>query len=52
MMPSPLPRTYLVAGTQEPFFLDNAARGADALRDTGALLGPSMISAHRGGWCR
>ncbi len=36
IMPSPLPRTYLVAGTQEPFFLDNATRWADALRDTGA----------------
>jgi enterochelin esterase-like enzyme len=35
-MPSPLPRTYLVAGTQEPFFLDNATRWADALRDAGA----------------
>ncbi len=31
-MPSPLPRTYLVAGTQEPFFLENARRWADALR--------------------
>ena len=36
VMPSPLPRTYLVAGTQEPFFLDNAARWAIALRDGGA----------------
>ena len=35
-MPSPLPRTYLVAGTQEPFFLENATRWADALRDAGA----------------
>ena len=25
-MPFPLPRTYLVAGTQEPFLLDNAKR--------------------------
>ena len=25
-MPSALPRTYLVAGTQEPWFLENAAR--------------------------
>jgi enterochelin esterase-like enzyme len=33
MMPSSLPRTYLVAGTQEPFFLENAARWAAALRD-------------------
>lgn len=31
-MPSRLPRTYLVAGTREPFFLDNAARWAAALR--------------------
>ena len=36
VMPSPLPRTYLVAGTQEPFFLENATRWADALRDAGA----------------
>ena len=35
-MPSALPRTYLVAGTQEPFFLENAARWATALRDAGA----------------
>lgn len=35
-MPTSLPRTYLVAGTQEPFFLDNATRWADALRDAGA----------------
>jgi enterochelin esterase-like enzyme len=33
VMPSSLPRTYLVAGTQEPFFLENAIRWADALRD-------------------
>ena len=36
VMPSPIPRTYLVAGTQEPFFLRNAARWAGALRDAGA----------------
>jgi len=36
VMPSPLPRTYLVAGTQEPFFLENANRWAVALRDAGA----------------
>jgi len=29
VMPSPLPRTYLVAGTQEPFFLGNARRWAE-----------------------
>ncbi len=36
VMPSRLPRTYLVAGTLEPFFLDNAARWAAALRDATA----------------
>lgn len=32
---SPLPRTYLVAGTLEPFFLANAVRWADALGEAG-----------------
>jgi enterochelin esterase-like enzyme len=36
VMPGPLPRAYLVAGTEEPFFLDNARRWATALRDAGA----------------
>lgn len=36
VIPSSLPRTYLVAGTLEPFFLDNAARWAAALRGAGA----------------
>ena len=36
VMPSPIPRTYLVAGTEEPFFLENATRWAVALRDVGA----------------
>ncbi len=36
VLPTPLPRTYLVAGTLEPFFLENAARWAAALRDAGA----------------
>jgi enterochelin esterase-like enzyme len=35
-MPDPIPRAYLVAGTQEPFFYENATRWADALRDAGA----------------
>jgi enterochelin esterase-like enzyme len=35
-MPASLPRAYLVAGTLEPFFLDNATRWAAALRDGGA----------------
>ena len=36
VMPSPLPRVYLVAGTREPFFLENATRWAVALRDADA----------------
>ncbi len=32
VLPTPLPRTYLVGGTQEPWFLENATRWADALR--------------------
>jgi hypothetical protein len=30
-----MPRTYLVAGTMEPFFLKNATRWANALREAG-----------------
>ena len=40
-----LPRAYLVAGTQEPFFLENAARWADALRGAGA----DVVMAEREG---
>lgn len=36
VMPSSLPRVYLVAGTLEPFFRENATRWADALRAAGA----------------
>jgi enterochelin esterase-like enzyme len=36
ILPRRLSRTYLVAGTKEPFFLENAARWAAALRDAGA----------------
>ena len=36
VMPRPLPRAYLVAGTQEPFFLQNATRWVTSLRDAGA----------------
>ena len=36
VMPSSMPRTYLVAGTLEPFFHENAARWAAALRGAGA----------------
>jgi enterochelin esterase-like enzyme len=46
VLPGPLPRTYLVAGTQEPFFLQNATRWADALRDAGADV---MMTERTGG---
>lgn len=36
VMPGPLPRVYLVAGIQEPFFLGNATKWAEALRNAGA----------------
>lgn len=44
-LPDQLPRAYLVAGRQEPFFLDNAKRWADALRDAGA----EVVLAERDG---
>ncbi len=34
-LPGRLPRTYLVAGTAEPFFLENAVRWATALHAAG-----------------
>ncbi len=47
VMPSPLPRTYLVAGTLEPFFLDNAKRWAVALRDAGAdVVMSERVASH------
>jgi len=45
VMPSSIPRTYLVAGTREPFFLKNAVRWADALRAAGADV---VMSERRG----
>jgi enterochelin esterase-like enzyme len=36
VLPTPLPRAYLVGGKQEPWFLENAARWAEALRGAGA----------------
>jgi enterochelin esterase-like enzyme len=36
VLPRSLPRAYLVAGTLEPFFLENAMRWAAALRGAGA----------------
>lgn len=48
-MPSPLPRTYLVAGTQEPFFLLNATRWGNALRDAGADVVMNERTGSHGG---
>jgi pimeloyl-ACP methyl ester carboxylesterase len=47
-MPSSIPRTYLVAGTLEPFFLNNALRWAVALRDAGAEVVMSERLASHG----
>ena len=49
MMPAPLPRTYLVAGTLEPFFLENAARWAAALRRAGADVVMTERAGSHGG---
>jgi len=47
VMPSQLPRMYLVAGTQEPFFRDNATRWADALATAGAdVVMMERVGAH------
>ncbi|HLZ60401.1 MAG TPA: alpha/beta hydrolase-fold protein, partial [Ktedonosporobacter sp.] len=49
VMPPRIPRTYLVAGTQEPFFLENATRWADALRDAGAdVVMKERVGSHGG----
>jgi enterochelin esterase-like enzyme len=45
VMPSPLPRVYLVAGTREPFFRENAVRWATALHAAGA----TAVMAERDG---
>ncbi len=48
-LPSSIPRTYLVAGTQEQFFLDNVTRWADALRDAGAdVVMRERVGSHGG----
>ena len=53
IMPSLLPRTYLVAGTQEQFFLDNARRWAEALRDADAdVVMNERVGSHGGAFWR
>ena len=49
VMPRPLPRTYLVAGTEEPFFLENARRWTDALRRADADVFMSERAGSHGG---
>ena len=52
-MPSPTPRTYLVAGTHEPFFLENAHRWAVALEDAGAdVVMRERVGSHGGAFWR
>jgi enterochelin esterase-like enzyme len=47
VMPSSLPRAYFVAGTLEPFFLENATRWADALRGAGAdVIMSERVGSH------
>ncbi|HEY1549011.1 MAG TPA: alpha/beta hydrolase-fold protein [Kofleriaceae bacterium] len=53
VMPKPLPRAYLVAGTLEPFFLENATRWAIALRDAGAdVVMTERVGSHGGTFWR
>jgi enterochelin esterase-like enzyme len=53
VLPRPIPRTYLVAGTQEPFFLENATRWAAALRDAGAaVVMQERVGSHGGAFWR
>ena len=48
-LPTALPRTYLVAGDDEPFFLANATRWADALRDAGGDVALARRPGEHGG---
>ena len=49
VLPSPLPRVYLVAGTHEQFFLDNATRWADALRSADTDVAMMQRDGEHGG---
>ncbi|MFJ1595538.1 alpha/beta hydrolase [Streptomyces sp. NPDC088261] len=52
-LPTSLPRAYFVAGTQEPFFRENATRWADALRVAGAdVVMTGRPGAHGGAFWR
>jgi len=49
VLPRPLPGTYLVAGTGEPFFLGNATKWADALEAAGANVVMKERAGSHGG---
>ena len=48
-LPSPLPRLYLTAGEQEPFFAENAQRWADAFAAAGAEVTMTTRPGEHGG---
>lgn len=48
-MPVKIPPTYLVAGMQEPFFLENATRWANALNEAGAEVVMKVREGEHGG---
>lgn len=53
VLPGSLPRAYLVVGTLEPFFLENATRWAEALRDAGAdVVLTERAGSHGGAFWR
>jgi len=49
VLPGSLPRAYFVAGTREPFFLENARRWADALSGAGAEVVMKQRAGSHGG---
>lgn len=49
VLPKPLPRAYLVGGLQEPWFLENAARWASALKAAGADVALTEREGTHGG---
>jgi enterochelin esterase-like enzyme len=48
-LPTPLPRAYLIGGTEEPWFLENATRWADALQGAGAEVAMHARPGAHGG---
>ena len=49
VMPSSIPRVYLVCGTLEPFFCENAMRWANALGEAGAdVVMAERVGSHGG----